>query len=407
VSKPLQGVRVLDLSRILAGPFAGQTLADLGAEVVKVERPGAGDDTRSWGPPFVESVDGSDYKDAAYFLSTNRGKRSVTIDFTQPEGADLVLKLASSVDILIENFKTNGLRKYGLDYEGVRAVNPRIIYCSITGFGYSGPYRDRVGYDFLIQGMSGLMSITGESDEQPGGAPMKVGVAVSDLFTGLYAVTGILAALRHRDATGVGQHIDMALLDSQIGVLANQALNFMTTGNPPGRLGNAHPNIVPYQVFACSDGHIILAVGNDTQFRKFCTVAGVPDWPDDARFSNNAARVQNRDDMVALITPVIKTRTQGDWVESLQAAGVPCGPINDIAQMFDNEQVRARGMAVDIEHPKFGSVPSVRCPIRFSETPVEFDRAPPVLGADVDEVLQTWAGIDAERIGELRESGVL
>ena len=406
MAKPLDGVRVLDLSRILAGPFASQTLADLGATVIKVERPGRGDDTRSWGPPFYTSNDGDAYTDAAYFLSTNRGKKSVTIDFTKPAGSELVLKLARECDVLIENFKTGGLAKYGLGYDGVSAVAPSIVYCSITGFGYSGPYSDRVGYDFMIQGMSGLMSITGEPDDSPGGGPMKVGVAVSDLFTGLYSTVGILAALRHRDRTGEGQHIDMALLDSQVGVLANQGLNYLATGDAPGRLGNAHPNIVPYQVFATSDGHFILAVGNDSQFRKLCEIGNCEALADDPRFANNAVRVEHREALTNELSPILALRTRDSWISSLQAVGVPCGPINDIKQVFDDEQVKARGLAVEIEHPRFGSVPTLACPIKYSRTPLSHDTPPPMLGEHVDEVL-TELGLSVERLRELREEGVI
>ena len=407
MTKPLDGVCVLDLSRILAGPFASQTLADLGATVIKVERPGSGDDTRSWGPPFFESEDGSGYQDAAYFLSANRGKKSVTIDFTKPDGAQLVLQLAQQADVLIENFKTGGLAKYGLGYDGVREVNPSIVYCSITGFGYTGPYSDRVGYDFMIQGMSGLMSITGEPDSVAGGAPTKVGVAVSDLFTGLYSTVGILAALRHRDRTGEGQHMDMALLDSQVGVLANQALNYLSTGDAPPRLGNAHPNIVPYQVFATADGHVILAVGNDSQFRKFCETARCAQLADDERFLTNAVRVHHRDALVDLLIPIFAGREADDWISALQAAGVPCGPIHDIAQTFDDEQVKARGLAVSLEHPKFGSVPSVACPIRYSATPLTHDVPPPMLGEHVDEVLSEMLGLSKARLRELKDGGVI
>ena len=407
MTKPLDGVRVLDLSRILAGPFAAQTLADLGASVIKVERPGSGDDTRRWGPPFYTTEDGSGYSDAAYFLSTNRGKKSVTIDFTKPDGASLVLELARGVDIVIENFKTGGLKKYGLDYAGVREVKPDIIYCSITGFGYTGPYSERVGYDFMIQGMSGLMSITGEPDSAPGGAPMKVGVAVSDLFAGLYSTVGILAALRHRDQTGEGQHIDMALLDSQVGVLANQALNFLSTGDAPRRLGNAHPNIVPYQVFATADGHVILAVGNDSQFRKFCETAGCAYLADDERFATNAVRVRHRDALVELLQPILAERGVDAWIGQLQEVGVPCGPINDIEQVFDDEQVKARALEVRINHPKFGEVPSVACPIRYSATPLTHTVPPPMLGEHVDEVLGDTLGLSEERLRQLKADGVI
>ena len=406
MTKPLEHVRVLDLSRVLAGPMASQTLADLGAEVIKIERPGSGDDTRSWGPPFL-SGDDEGQREAAYFLSTNRGKKSVTIDFTQPAGQGLVQDIARHCDIVLENFKFGGLAKYGLDYESLCVVNPGIIYCSITGFGHTGPYRERVGYDFMIQGMSGLMSITGEPDERPGGSPMKVGVAVSDVFTGLYSTIGVLAALQHRDRTGEGQHIDMALLDSQVAVLVNQAMNYLSTGAPPGRLGNAHPNIVPYQVFATEDGHLILAVGNERQFQAFCELAGCSELVTDERFSSNAARVAHRDEITAVLEPVMRQRTTTRWIKDLQAAGVPCGPINDIEQVFNDPQVRERGLALELEHATVGKIASVACPIRYSKTPLTYETPPPALGQHVEQVLTELLGLEPEEIQRYRDDGVV
>ena len=407
MTKPLEHIRVLDLSRVLAGPMASQTLADLGAEVIKIERPGAGDDTRNWGPPFLTGEDNESQREAAYFLSTNRGKKSVTIDFTQPRGQALVQEIARHCDIVLENFKFGGLAKYALDYASLCAVNEQLIYCSITGFGQTGPYRERVGYDFMIQGMSGLMSITGEPDERPGGAPMKVGVAVSDIFTGLYSTVGILAALQHRDRTGEGQHIDMALLDSQVAVLANQAMNYLTTGNAPGRLGNAHPNIVPYQVFATQDGHLILAVGNERQFEAFCGLAGRPELVDDSKFSTNAARVAHRDEVTEVLQRVMCQRTTERWIKDLEGVGVPCGPINDIEQIFNDPQVRERGLRLELEHATLGKIPSVACPIRYSKTPLTYETPPPVLGQHVEQVLSELLGLTPDEIQRYRDDGVV
>ncbi|KIL97995.1 CAIB/BAIF family protein [Paramagnetospirillum magnetotacticum MS-1] len=400
---PLSHLRVLDLSRVLAGPWSGQLLADLGAEVIKVERPGEGDDTRGWGPPFLKDKDGKDTAESAYYLSTNRGKRSVTIDFTQPEGQELVRRLAAKSDIVLENFKLGGLAKYGLDYAGLKAVKPDIIYCSITGFGQDGPYAQRAGYDFLIQGMGGLMSLTGE----PGGQPMKVGVALTDIFTGMYASTAVLAALAHRDRTGVGQHIDLSLLDVQVAVLANQATNYLVGGKVPNRLGNAHPNIVPYQAFATKDGHIILAVGNDGQFRRFTQVAGRPELGTDPLFAANVDRVRNRAQLVPILEELIAQRPSARWIDELEQAGVPCGPINTLDQVFADPQVRHRGMAVNMAHPQAGEVTLVANPIKMSETPVAYDRAPPSLGADSSEVLTTLLGLDTDELGRLGAKGII
>ena len=395
MSCPLDGIRVLDLSRVLAGPWASQTLADLGAEVIKVERPGTGDDTRSWGPPYATDAKGKPTSDSAYFLSTNRGKKSVAIDITDPQGQNAIRELARTSDVLIENFKVGGLAKYGLDYGALAPINPRLVYCSITGFGQTGPYRDRAGYDFMVQGLGGLMSITGSPDDTPGGEPIKVGVAVADIFTGLYAAIGILAALRHREQTGRGDYIDMALLDVQVAVLANQALNYLVTGVAPARLGNAHPNIVPYQTFATSDGHFILAVGNDSQFRRFCETAGCPELADDERFTNNPARVANREALVPLIEARTRRRPTGRWIADLEAAGVPCGPINDLEAVFADEQVRHRNLRLDLPHAAAGTVPSVACPIRFLHAKLNVRNGPPALGEHTNEVLGNSVGSDA------------
>ncbi len=397
---PLSHIRVLELSRVLAGPWSAQTLADLGADVIKVERPGAGDDTRAWGPPWAGDQ-------SAYFLSTNRGKRSITIDFERPEGQELVRKLAAQADVVIENFKVGGLVKYGLDYDSLKAVNPRLVYCSITGFGQTGPYRNRAGYDFMIQGMGGLMSITGQPDGEPGGGPVKVGVAVTDIFTGLYATIGIMGALAHRDRTGEGQQVDLALLDVQVAVLANQAMNCLVGGKAPQRLGNAHPNIVPYQAFATRDGYIILAVGNDGQFAKFCTVAGRPDLAKDERYATNPARVANRKELVALLEELIRTRDSHDWLAALEEVGVPCGPINDLTAVFEDPQVKARNIHQDLPHPTQGSVPTVASPIRYSGTPLVHDTAPPTLGQHTDTVLADSLGLSEADIASLREKGVI
>jgi len=404
---PLSHVRVLELSRVLAGPWAAQTLADLGASVIKVEKPGAGDDTRTYAPPYAANRDGSRSSESAYFLSTNRGKRSVTIDFIHPEGQKLVQALAAESDVVIENFKVDGLAKYGLDYASLQPLNPGLIYCSITGFGQTGPYRHKPGYDFMIQGIGGLMSITGEPDQRPGGGPMKVGVAVADIFTGLYAAIAILGALAHRDRTGAGQHIDLALLDTQVAVLANQAMNYLVTGVAPQRLGNAHPNIVPYQVFAASDGHIIVAVGNENQFARMCEVIGRPELASDARFATNASRVNNRDELIAILQGIFAARTMRDWLESLERAGVPCGPINTVADVFADPQVQARGLRIDLPHPAIGTVPSVANPIKYSATPISYRSAPPMLGADTDEVLREMVGVTSAEIARLRKAGIV
>ncbi|MBO6769810.1 MULTISPECIES: CaiB/BaiF CoA-transferase family protein [unclassified Thalassospira] len=403
----LSGLRVLDLSRVLAGPWASQTLADMGAEVIKIERPGAGDDTRGWGPPFAKDANGNDTTEAAYYLTANRGKKSLTIDITKPEGQEIVRNIAAQSDVVLENFKVGGLAKYGLDYATLSAINPKLVYCSITGFGQDGPYKDRPGYDFMIQGMGGLMSITGAPDSAPGGQPMKVGVAVADIFTGLYATIGILAALRHRDATGEGQYIDLALLDVQAAVLANQAMNYLTTGNAPGRLGNAHPNIVPYEAFPSADGYLILAVGNDSQFKSFCAVAGLDDLPADERYATNRNRVANRDTLVPLIRQAMVLKTTDEWIAALEKANVPCGPINTLDRVFDNPQVKHRGLVKHLDHPTAGTVPTVGNPIRFSKTPIADEKAPPMLGQHSDEILRKVADLSDDQIAKLRDAGIV
>lgn len=403
----LSHLRVLDLSRVLAGPWAGQILADLGADVIKIERPGNGDDTRAWGPPFLKDSRGENTSEAAYYLSANRNKQSVTIDFTRPEGQKLVRQLAAKSDIVIENFKVGGLKAYGLDYESLQAENPRLIYCSITGFGQTGPYAKRAGYDFMIQALGGLMSLTGRPEGEEGAGPVKVGVALTDILTGLYSTSAILAALAHRDQGGVGQHIDMALLDVQVACLANQAMNYLTTGTPPRRLGNAHPNIVPYQDFPTADGDFILTVGNDSQFRKFAEVAGQPHWADDPRFATNTQRVAHRSELIPLIRQATVFKTTSEWIVALERAGVPCGPINDVAQVFADPQVQARGLRLDLPHALGGLVPQVASPIRLSGTPVEYRRAPPLLGEHTLEVLTGVLGLPEEAVMTLRKAGIL
>jgi crotonobetainyl-CoA:carnitine CoA-transferase CaiB-like acyl-CoA transferase len=391
-SGALAGLRVLDLSRVLAGPWSSQLLGDLGADVVKIERPGSGDDTRAWGPPWLTGGDGQATAESAYYLCANRNKRSLTVDISEPNGQGLVRELAQKADILIENFKAGGLKAYGLDYESLKALNPRLIYCSITGFGQAGPYASRPGYDFLIQGMGGLMSLTGRPEGEAGSGPMKVGVALTDILTGLYATVGILAALAFRERTGLGQHLDLALLDVQVAALANQASNFLVGGVTPGRLGNAHPNIVPYQDFRTQDGYMIIAVGNDSQFGSLCKTLGHAEWAADERFNTNPGRVAHRDDLIELIRAAAVTRTTAEWVAVMEAAGVPCGPINSIDKVFADAQVQARGMRIDMEHPVAGQVSLVANPIRMSESPVEYRLSPPLLGADSEAVLSDWLG---------------
>lgn len=413
----LDSLRVLDLSRVLAGPWCTQTLGDLGADVVKIERPGHGDDTRGWGPPFLASPGGDDGSgESAYFLSANRNKRSLAVDLAHPAGQALVRELAREADVLVENYKVGDMARYGLDFPTLHALNPQLVYCSITGYGQTGPYRDRAGYDYAIQGQGGLMSVTGPSqddiaDDHPGGGPHKVGVAVADLFTGLYATVGILAALRHRDATGyrqgLGQHLDMALLDSQVAMLANLGAHHLVGQQAPQRLGNAHPNIVPYQVFAVADGHLILAVGNDAQFARFCDVAGCPELASDPRYASNAQRVRHRTELVPQLASRIRERTREDWLRALEAAKVPCGPINSLDQVFTDPQVLARGMTETLAHPYDAALELVASPLKLSATPARTRRAPPLLNADADTVLADWLGWDAERTAAARASGAL
>ena len=408
----LEGIRVLDLSRVLAGPWCTQTLADLGADVIKIERPGAGDDTRNWGPPFLPTADGRESHESAYYLGANRNKRSVTCDIAQPEGQALVRELAEHCDVFIENFKVGDMARYSLDYESLKAINPRLVYCSLTGFGQSGPYAPRAGYDYIIQGMGGLMSVTGERDDLNGG-PQKVGVAVADLFTGMYATVGILAALRHAERTGEGQHLDMALLDTQVAMLANLGANYLVSDKAPGRMGNAHQNIVPYQVFEVApraDGgkdFIILAVGNDGQYAKFCEVAGRPDLASEPRFVKNADRVRHRAELVPLLEAVMKTRPKADWLSALEAAKVPCGAINSLDEVFADPQVQARGMVTHWQHPLRADLPLVSSPIKLEKTPVRTDRPPPMLGQHTHEVLGELLGVDAARLATLRDRQVI
>lgn len=403
----LAGVKVLDLSRVLAGPWAAQMLGDLGAEVIKIERPRTGDDTRAWGPPFVLDREGESTGESAYYMCTNRNKRSVAVDFTQPEGQKLVQALVQQCDVLVENFKAGGLAQYGLDYETLHALNPRLVYCSITGFGQDGPYAHRAGYDFLIQGMGGLMSVSGHSDDVPGGGPMKVGVALTDILTGLYASTSILAALQARDRTGRGQHIDLALLDVGVACLANQAMNYLYSGQVPQRMGNSHPNTVPYQDFPTADGHMILAVGNDGQFTRFCHAVGAPERAADTRFMTNTARLANRVELVEWIRSITVGRSTAEWIALLEQHAVPCGPINTVKDVFADPQVQARGMRIAMEHPSAGEVPLVASPMRLSDTPVQYRTAPPQLGQHTQEVLQQQLGLSAQAIAALQEQGVL
>ena len=399
---PLTHLKVLDLSRILAGPWASQVLADFGAEVIKVERPQRGDDTRHWGPPFLKDEAGEDTAEAAYYLSANRGKKSITVDITRPEGQQLVRELAAECDVLLENYKVGGLKKYGLDYASINAVNPKIIYCSITGFGQSGPYAQRAGYDAMIQGMGGLMSVTGVPEGEPGAGPQKVGVAVADLMTGMYAVSSILAAVVHRDRTGMGQQIDLALLDTQVAWLANQAQNYLTSGRAPQRQGTAHPNIVPYQAVPASDGYFMLAVGNDEQFRKFCAIAGLDELAASTAYTTNAARVQARSQLIPLIEAATAQRPAAWWLQQLSDAHVPCGPINDLEQVFADTQVQVKQ-----PHPQAGSVTTVRNPVIYSESKLEYDTPPPMLGEHTESVLRGMLARSDEEIDALQRAGVI
>ncbi|QKD43474.1 CoA transferase [Alicycliphilus denitrificans] len=402
----LAGIKVLDLSRVLAGPWCTQMLADLGADVVKVERPAAGDDTRHWGPPFLQDGAGRDTREASYFTACNRNKRSITVDMAHPEGQALLRRMAQQADVVVENFKVGGLTRYGLDYDSLRALNPRLVYCSITGFGQTGPYAGRAGYDLMVQAACGLMSITGHADGEPGGGPLKVGVAVIDVFTGLYASNAILAALNARNASGEGQHIDMALLDVGMAVLANQAAGFLATGQAPGRAGNIHPSLAPYQDFQTRDGNVLLAIGNDGQFARFCAAVGHDAWAQDERFATNTARVRHRAALLERLAPLMRQRSTAEWIALLEDKAVPCGPINTIAQAFDDPQVRARGTRADLPRDAgdgIATVATVASPMRLSATPVAYRSAPPALGQHTDEILREL-GLDAPAIAALRES---
>jgi crotonobetainyl-CoA:carnitine CoA-transferase CaiB-like acyl-CoA transferase len=404
---PLSHLRVLDLSRVLAGPWAAQNLGDLGAEVIKIERPGSGDDTRGWGPPWLKDAAGKDTSEAAYYLSVNRNKKSVTLDISKAEGQAIVKELAAKCQIAIENYKVGALRKYGLDYEGLRAANPSIIYCSLTGFGQDGPYAPRPGYDFIFQGMGGLMSITGERDGQPGAGPQKVGIAVTDVLTGMYATVAILAAVVHRERTGEGQYIDAALLDTIVAFCANQIVSYFVSGRIPVRYGNAHAQVVPYEVFPTEDGHIILAVGNDGQFERFCQVAGCPELAEEPRFRTNSARIVHRAELIPLLQEIMRTRTKREWIEALEAANVPCGPINNMKEVFEDPQVRHRGLRVDMPHPLGGTAPVVASPLRLAKTPVEYRIAPPLLGQHTTEVLKGLLGKSDTELARLKANGVV
>ncbi len=400
---PLAHIRVLDMSRVLAGPWTGQNLADLGAEVIKIERPGKGDDSRAFAPPYIRDASGKETAESAYFCCANRGKKSVTVDISKPEGAKLVRELAAQADVLLENYKFGDLARYGLSYEQLRELNPRLIYCSVTGFGQTGPDREKPGYDFMIQGMGGIMSVTGEKGE----GPQRVGIPIADIMTGMYASIAVCAALAHRAQSGTGQHLDLALLDCQVAVLAYQAMNYLSTGVPPGRSGNVHPNIVPYQPFHTRDGDVIIACGNDNLFRKFCDVAGCRHLLDDPRFATNADRVKNRAEIEPLIQAITRTRSTREWLPALEAAGVPCGPINNLHEVFEEPQVKARGMLRELPHTTAGQVPQVVSPMKFSGTPLEFLRAPPVLGEHTEEVLREVLGRSPEEIAQLRAVGAI
>jgi len=404
---PLAGIRVLDLTRVLAGPWAAQNLADLGADVIKVERPKKGDDSRAFGPPWLKDAQGRDTAESAYFACANRGKKSVTLDLANPKGQAIARELAERCDVLLENFKYGDLDRYGLGYAQLRKVNPGLIYCSVTGFGHSGPWRERPGYDFMIQGMGGLMSVTGERDDRAGGGPQKAGIPIADLITGMYASVAICAALAHRAKSGQGQHLDLALLDSLVAVLANQGANYLATGTPPGRLGNDHPNIAPYQVLKTADGSVIIACGNDNLFRKFCEVAGRPELADDARFATNGKRVANRAELTRILSEIMGKRSMREWLDGLEAAGVPCGPINSLEQVFAEPQAVARGLRMELPHPTAGKVALTRSPMRFSETPVQHDTPPPTLGQHTEEVLKGLLKKSPSEIEKLRAEGIV
>lgn len=404
---PLQHLRVLDLTRVLAGPWCTQTLADLGADVIKIERPGQGDDTRQWGPPFAPDAQGQPTTEAAYFLAVNRNKRSVTLDIATPEGQQIVRELVAQCDVLVENFKVGDMRRYGLDYESLRAEHPGLVYCSITGFGQTGPYAPRAGYDFIVQGMGGFMSVTGEGEQVPGSSPQKAGVAIADLFTGAQATIAILAALTHRDRTGEGQHLDICLLDTQVAMMANMATNYLATGQSPVRWGNAHPNIVPYQTFQVADGWVIVACGNDSQFRKLTEVAGAPELASDERFSTNPQRVRHRQVLIPLLDDLMRHKTRAQWIAALEAAGVPCGPINQMADVFQDPQVLARDMLVRLPHPTAGQVSVPGSALKLSGTPVAYRSAPPLLGQHTQEVLQSLTSLSADELQDLQARRVI
>lgn len=399
---PLTGMRVLDLTRVLAGPWCTQNLADLGAEVIKIERPNQGDDTRGWGPPYLRDMQGKETTEAAYYAAANRNKKSVTIDMSTEAGAQAIRDLAKQCDIVVENFKVGGLKKYGLDYASLKAINPALIYCSITGFGQKGPYAARPGYDFMIQAMGGLMSITGERDDIPGGGPQKAGVAVADLMTGMYATVGVLAALLERKNSGLGQYIDMALLDCQVAMLANQNMNYLASGTPPQRAGNAHQNLVPYQVFSAQDGHLIVAVGNDSQFKAYCKAINKKELATDPRFVTNSQRVRHRDELVPILAEVMQTRSRDAWLTLLESVNVPAGPINTLDQVYDNPQVQAREMKITLPHPIAGQADLVASPLRLSDSPVQYHSAPPLLGEHTQQVLSTLLGLDQDQIQALQ-----
>ncbi|WP_321396978.1 CaiB/BaiF CoA-transferase family protein [Emcibacter sp.] len=405
--RALDNITVLDLSRVLAGPWATQTLADLGAKVIKVEKPGEGDDTRSWGPPFLTDPETGERRDAAYYLSANRGKDSITVNISTPEGQDIIRQLAAKSDVLVENYKLGGLKKYGLDYNSLKEINPRLIYCSITGFGQTGPYAPRAGYDFMIQAMGGMMSVTGERDDLPGGGPQKAGVAMADIGTGLYAAIAILGALHQRQRTGRGQYIDIALLDVQVFNMANQALSYLVSGKSPARIGNGHSTIVPYQAFPTKTGHMIIAVGNDNQFRKLVTVLGNPALADDPRFRSNSDRVKNREILIPLIEEMTRKLPSGELYELLESVSVPCGPINTLEEVFHDPQVIARGLRKELPHSQLGTVPGVATPLRLSDSPVSYDKAPPMLGENTNDILGEMLDLDQATLGELHKKGVI
>ena len=403
----LEGIRVLDLTRVLAGPMAMQTLADLGAEVIKIERPGTGDDSRGWGPPFLETAQGGQTPDSTYFASCNRGKKSVTLDISKPQAQDIVRRLAMQSDVLAENYKVGDLERYGLDYARLHALNPRLVYCSITGYGQSGPYSARAGYDPIVQAMGGLMSVTGQPDGVPGAGPLRVGVAVTDMMTAIYAVSGILAALLHRGRSGEGQHIDLALLDVQVASMINIAQAYLSAGVVAQRNGNVHPSVVPSQAFDCADGQVMLATGNDSQFAKLCEAVGRPELARDPRFARNEARVRNKALVISSLEPLLREKPMGYWTDKLARAGVPCGPINDIARVFEDAQVRHRGMRIEMAHPLAGMLPLVGSPLRLSDTKVEYRLPPPLLGQHTDEVLGGLLGMQRDELDRLRQSGVV